>query len=125
MDSNLITLAVTVIVGLVGGATGAACVSAFAKRDVTSAEADNVNAQTADILLGRQQDQLDHGDKERAAQRAEIAALKHDMSALREMHMAERAQCTEDLEALRAELMALAKQVARMPPPHPTLFPNE
>ena len=99
------------VIGAAGGGAGSAFIIHFMRRRVTDAEADHLLAQAADILVSRQQDQLDRGDVERVRMETEIDQLHVEVQQLREDITDERLRCDEQLAMLRSEIVKLALEI--------------
>lgn len=112
MDADqIIPLLVTGVLALAGGASATAIVNAIARRRVTRAEANSLAVEAADVIMVRQQDQIDRGDKERVRMESEIVALRDEVAKLREDIKDERTRCDAELDVLRQQLVDLAKNL--------------
>ena len=109
--TQAIATVMVALLALAGGAAAASVVNAIARRRVTGAEADSIVVETADRLMGRQQEQIDRGDKERVRMEAEISALRTEVAQLREDIADERTRCDAQLDTLRSQLIDLALRV--------------
>lgn len=58
--------------------------------------------------MGRQQEQIDRGDKERVRMETEISVLRTEVRQLREDIADERSRCDAQLDTLRRQLVDLA-----------------
>ena len=99
---QLITTLIVAVMALLGGAAAAAGINAYARRKVTKAEADNKTVATAEILMARQQIQLDRGDKAREKLHKELNKVRLELK-----------EVTAQVDKLRLENMDLQHALRR------------
>jgi len=107
-STQIMSIAIISITGLLGGAAATALITAISRRRLTDAEADSLVVESAEKLLLNQQRQIDRGELERIRMETEIASLRSELALVRKQLLDKEIRYESEIRDLRSEVTRLA-----------------
>lgn len=126
-DSQVFAGIVIAILGVTGGASAAAIVTALSRRGVTKAEGDSLVVAAAEKVIQMQELATKRSEDERAEVESRLERalermdrMQQEIDALRQEQMVERAECAAKIAVLQEQVQKLQYHQS-----NPQEFPHE